>query len=214
MQLHEKYRPQNWADVVGQQKAVETIQRFKTGAGIAGRAFWISGKSGQGKTTIGKLIAAEVADAFYTEELDAGELSCSRLSEIERTMHLYGEGSKTGRGFIFNEAHGLKKAVIRQLLVLLERLPRHVVVVFTTTVDGMELFEEGIDANPLLSRCECISLAQRDVAQAFAKRAQEIAKAENLDGQPIAAYLRLVNDCGGNFRAVLQKIEQGKMLKN
>jgi replication-associated recombination protein RarA len=212
MQLHEKYRPQAWADVVGQNKAIETIQRFKSGAGLAGRAFWISGKSGQGKTTIGKLIAQEVADPFYTDEMDAGELNCSRLSDIERVMHLYGAGSKTGRAFIFNESHGLRKAVVRQFLVLLERLPRHIVVVFTTTIDGMELFEEGIDASPLLSRCECISLAQRDIAQAFAKRAQEIARAENLDGLPIAAYLRLVNDCGGNMRAVLQKIEQGKML--
>jgi len=213
MRLFEKYRPTTWPEVVGQDKAIKTIERFRDGAGLAGRAFWISGKSGQGKTTIGKLICAEVADPFYTDELDAGELTCSRLSEIERVMHLYGAGSKTGRAWIFNEAHGLRKAVIRQFLVLLEHLPRHIVVVFTTTVDGMELFEEGIDAGPLLSRCECISLSQRDVAQAFAKRAQEIAKAENLDGQPIAAYLRLVNDCGGNFRAVLQKIESGKMLK-
>jgi hypothetical protein len=112
-----------------------------------------------------------------------------------------------------NEAHGLKKAVVRQLLVLLERLPRHVVFVFTTTVDGMELFEEGIDANPLLSRCTCISMAQRDVAKAFAVRAQEIARAENLDGQPIEKYIRLVNDNGGNMRAVLQKIESGAMKK-
>ncbi|MBE3142903.1 MAG: hypothetical protein IMZ61_03150 [Planctomycetes bacterium] len=161
----------------------------------------------------GKLIAQEVADPFYTEELDAGELSVSRLTDIERAMQCYGGGGKSGRAYLLNEAHGLRKAVIRQLLVLLERLPRHVVFVFTTTVDGMELFEEGIDANPLLSRCTCISLAQRGLADAFALRAQEIAKAENLDGQDISKYVRLVNDSGGNMRAVLQSIESGKMLK-
>ena len=213
MNLAEKYRPASWPQVIGQDKAIETILRLKTAGGLAGRAFWLSGKSGQGKTTIGKLIAAEVADPFYTDELDAGELSVSRLTDIERTMQLYGAGGKSGRAYLLNESHGLRKAVVRQLLVLLERLPKHVVFVFTTTVDGMELFEEGIDANPLLSRCTCISLAQRGLAESFALRAQEIAKMENLDGRPIEDYTKLVNNCGGNFRAVLQKIEIGAMIK-
>ena len=49
MQLHEQYRPQEWSSVVGQDKA---IARFQTVAkrGIGGRCFWITGKSGTGKT--------------------------------------------------------------------------------------------------------------------------------------------------------------------
>ena len=45
------------------------------------------------------------------------------------------------------------------------------------------------------------------------KRAQEIAQAENLDGQPLDAYIKLVNRCKSNFRMVLQEIEKGYMLK-
>jgi len=82
--------------------------------------------------------------------------------------------------------------VIRQLLVLLERLPRHVVVVFTTTTEGQDsLFEDCDDASPLLSRCLRLDLARRDLAKAFAARAKQIAEAEGLDGQPIERYVRL-----------------------
>jgi hypothetical protein len=54
-------------------------------------------------------------------------------------------------------------------------------------------------------------LAQRDLAKAFAERCRQIAQAEGLDGQPIAAYERLAKDCKSNFRAMLQSIESGCM---
>jgi hypothetical protein len=104
--------------------------------------------------------------------------------------------------------------VIRQFLVLLERLPKHCTFIFTTTTDGMSMFEDdNMDANPFLSRTIEIALAQRGLAEAFAHRAMEIAKTENLDGQPLAKYVRLVNDKQGNMRAVLSAIEAGYMLK-
>ena len=81
-------------------------------------------------------------------------------------MALYGLGDKPGRAFIVNEAHGLRKDTIRQLLVLLERLPNHVVMIFTTTNEGQEsLFDDYSDANPLLSRCARLDLARRGVCQ-------------------------------------------------
>ena len=68
--LHEQYRPSTFADVVGQDKA---IARFRTVAnrGIGGRCFWITGKSGTGKTTIARLVARELADPFCIEETNA-----------------------------------------------------------------------------------------------------------------------------------------------
>ena len=68
MQLHEQYRPTTWGGVVGQDEAVK---RFRTIAkrGVGGRAFWIAGPSGTGKTTIARLIAAEIADPFNRIEL-------------------------------------------------------------------------------------------------------------------------------------------------
>jgi DNA polymerase III gamma/tau subunit len=212
MQLHEKYRPQTWSDVVGQDKAVARIIAMRDRCGLSGRAFWISGKSGTGKTTIARLIAAEVADDFFTTEIDATTLTPAALAEIERIQQARGWG-KGGRAYLINEAHGLRRDTIKQLLVTLERLPPHVVWIFTTTSDQQDkLFDDYDDAGPLLSRCTVISLAQRDLADSFAERARSIAQAEGLDGKPLAEYKRLVNRHKGNLRYALQDIENGAML--
>ena len=213
-QLHEKYRPKQWSEVVGQEKVIAKINhlRGRTLAGLAGRAFWLSGKSGTGKTSIARLIAADVSDELNTYEIDAGTCTVEELRRIEGYWALYGMGEKTGRAFIVNEAHGLKAAAIRQLLVMLERMPGHCVMIFTTTIDGENLFEENMDSSPMLSRCVRLDLAQRDLAKAFAERAAQIAASENLGSAPIATIVKIVNDCRSNFRAVLQSIEAGALL--
>ena len=67
MQLHEEYRPKQWSEVVGQDKAIEKIETVAK-RGIGGRAFFLSGQSGTGKTTIAYLIAQEIADEFASRE--------------------------------------------------------------------------------------------------------------------------------------------------
>ena len=123
MQLQEKYRPTDLKSVIGQDKAVRKIRTLEA-RGLTGRAFWISGASGTGKTTIARIVAGLVADEVCTVEVDGGELTTGTLDDFERSMHLYGMG-KPGRAFIINEAQGLSKRAIRRLLVLLEPIPAH-----------------------------------------------------------------------------------------
>jgi replication-associated recombination protein RarA len=163
------------------------------------------------KTTIAMLLASEVADPFCITELDAGQLTPAMVSQIEQEMTFYGWGGK-GRAYIINEAHGLRKAAIRQLLVLLKRLPNHVAIIFTTTTEGQDmLFEDNEDTGPLLSRCVELRLSRRDLAKPFAERAKQIAESVGLDGQPLEKYVRLVQSCKNNLRTVLQEIEKGIM---
>jgi len=113
MNIYEKYRPKQWADVIGQDKVIEQILQLKK-RGLAGRAYWISGQSGTGKTTIARLLAQDVADEWYIEEVDATSLTPAVLSKIESAMQLYSLG-KGGRAIIINEAHGLSRPAVRQL---------------------------------------------------------------------------------------------------
>jgi DNA polymerase-3 subunit gamma/tau len=211
--MAEEFRPRTWGDVVGQDKAVARIRALAK-RGLAGRAYWISGQSGTGKTTIGRLIAAEVADDDLIREVDAAGLTVSALRELESEMGIRGWG-KGGRAYLVNEAHALRKDVIRQLLVMLERIPSHVVIVFTTTTEGQEaLFEDFDDASPLLSRCLRIDLSRRDLCGPFADVIVRNCRAAGLlNGKPDSYYVarmdRFLKRNKNNCRAGYQAAESG-----
>ncbi len=212
--LYEQYRPAKWSEVVGQSKAMKTIRGLKK-RGFGGRAFWISGLSGSGKTTIARLIAAEIADDLFISEYDSAEVFTAEVYEdIEKSMYLYGAG-KGGRAYIINEAHGLRVWMIRRLLGLLERIPSHVVFIFTTTKEGQAgLFESQIDAGPLLSRCMNIPLrSDKSLAKSFGTLCKRIAMKEGLDGKPLSEYVKKCLEFENNCRSMLQAVEAGQMLK-
>ncbi len=196
MRLTEKYRPTTLQGVVGQDKAVATIERLSDS--IGGRAFWITGKSGTGKTTLARIIAGQMADRWTTTETVGRQLTVNGLRNMSQSWHLIPLGDKPGYALIVNEAHGLSKPVIEVLLDLIESLKDNVAVIFTTTNDGNDLFEEHIDAGPFASRCISIKLTSQGLAPKFAERLREIAQGEGLDGKPTSEYVKLVNACRGN----------------
>lgn len=208
--LYERYRPCTLDEVIGQPAAVRKLRRFVDSGTVAGRAFWFFGRSGNGKTTLARILAGEVAEPDWTEELDAIDLTAARLRQIlER--HRYRPMFGNGHAVIVNEAHGIRDA--KRLLGVLEPVAHNVVWIFTTTLEGQLTFDGMADAGPVLSRCQPVKLATKGVAVAFAQRALDIAQTEGLDGQPLSAYKELVNQARGNMRAVLQAIEAGEMLK-
>ncbi len=212
MQLCEQYRPRTFADVIGQKPSIRRIKRLRERAGLAGRAYWISGPSGTGKTTIARLVAAEVATEWAIEEADATDLTASRVRELERQSHCLGLGTPNGRAYIVNESHAMRQPVVRQFLTTLERVPPHVVWIFTTTVAGQKrLFEGCIDASPLVSRCVRLTLDTANLEIYMARRARKIARTEGLDSKPLEDYVTLVRQHHCNLRAVLQEIEAGVM---
>ena len=208
--LYEAYRPRTFGEVIGQDRAIAGIKSvLKRGWG--GRAFWIQGDSGTGKSTLAAIIAAEGADPFYVRTVTANELSVADIRDIEGGLHMFG-GGRGGRALIIEEAHGLRQDVVKYLLVMLENLPNHSICVFTTTGAGQrEIAKDNHDTGPLMSRCVVVKLGGIGFLEAAASRVAEIADREGLNGQPLSEYIRLLERCRGNMRAALQEVEAGAM---
>lgn len=216
--IHHRYRPTTWTEFVGQDKAVRTVRRIIERPEFDRGSFWIeasgANNSGVGKTTLAWLIARQLADEFFVTEINGGRCDRRAIQDIERSCRLYSFSTdKPFRVWIVNESHAIPQSGVDEFLQLLDPPPKHCCVIFTTTRKVDESLFGDHDSGPFASRCHCITLTNQGLAQAFAIRAKYIAETENLDGQPISAYVKLVQSCKNNMRAVLQRIEAGDMLE-
>lgn len=208
--LTEKYRPKSFDEVVGQSKAMKKIRTLLE-RGVGGRAILLTGESGQGKTTIARLIAQEIAKDYCIIEIDAQRVTLDVLREFDRLCL----GRPLGGGyhvFIINECHGLNTRVVSELQTILEasHVQRNGTFLFTTTTKGQRhLFDTKFDAIPFLSRCIQIELDWRGSELDFALRAREIAQNESLDGRSLEDYLKLATEHKCNLRSMLNYIETG-----
>lgn len=61
-------------------------------------------------------------------------------------------GEKSGRAWIINEIHTMSSDAVGKWLTALERIPDHAVIIFTTTIEGIEAFGDSRrDARPFVS---------------------------------------------------------------
>lgn len=227
MELIDQFRPREWSQVVGQDKALKTLDLWRKRGGLLGRKVWISGKSGTGKTTIARLIAAEVADPTAIKEVSAKALSVGDIREEFRKLlfrPLF--GAQHGRVLIINEVHLMRKDVVTEFLTLTEDgpdgcFPQHAILITTTTAEGALRFEDAPDCDSaaFLSRFGSkLPLSQTGIADAFAANCARIARKEDLiaDGMTDEDLLkrckRLAQDNRSNHREMLAQIESGALL--
>lgn len=210
MQLAEKYRPRNVDGIVGQPKAVARVKELGR-RGYGGRAYLISGPSGTGKTTIARIIADLVAAPLAIEETNAADCTIADIRRIELEWHttcLAPAGCPNGRAYIFNEVHLMRGSIVSRFLTTLEAIPSHVVVIFTTTTEGMSLFSDESDALPFASRCDQIKTTGEGFQRPAAEYLRQCCQLEGIDLDPARCAAK-AKELKGNLRAMFQAADTG-----
>ncbi|KKN90058.1 hypothetical protein LCGC14_0231710 [marine sediment metagenome] len=132
--LHVKYRPDNFDDVLGQWTAIQSIKKVL--ADDKGHVFLLTGPSGVGKTTIARIIANTIGcDSQNLIEIDAATYTgIDAMRSVTDLLKYRAMGKHPNRAIIIDEVHALSKQAWQSLLKALEEPPSHVYFILCTTV--------------------------------------------------------------------------------
>ncbi len=194
--LARKYRPETFADLVGQEAMVRTLKNAFAADRIA-HAFVMTGIRGTGKTTTARIIAKglncvgpdgaggpttepcgvcepcrAIAEGRHVDVLEmdaASRTGVGDIREIIDSVH-YRAASARFKVYIIDEVHMLSTAAFNALLKTLEEPPAHVKFIFATT----EIRKVPVT---VLSRCQRFDL-KRIEPEVMIALLQRIAKAE------------------------------------
>ena len=200
-----KYRPQRFADVVGQEHVTQTLANA-IDAGRIAHAYIFCGPRGTGKTTIARIFAKclnctdgpksdfplddpkglEIAEGRSIDVLEidgASNNGVEQVRELRETVK-YAPASSKFKIYIIDEVHMLSTAAFNALLKTLEEPPAHVKFLFATTDPEKVL-------PTILSRCQRFDL-RRIPASLITEHLKYIAKQEkvNIDAEALHAIAR------------------------
>jgi DNA polymerase III subunit gamma/tau len=188
-----KYRPQKFADVVGQEHVTQTLANAIAQKRIA-HAYLFCGPRGTGKTTIARIFAkalnctggpkidfddndSRVQEITEGRSLDVLEIDGASNNGVEQVRELretckYAPANSPFKIYIIDEVHMLSTAAFNALLKTLEEPPAHVKFMFATTDPEKVL-------PTILSRCQRFDL-RRIPSALITKHLAEIAGKEKV----------------------------------
>jgi DNA polymerase III subunit gamma/tau len=198
--LYRKYRPQSFAEVIGQEHIVKVLEGA-TKLGNIAHAYLFSGSRGTGKTSMARILARAIGTSAndLTEMDAASNRGIDDVREIRESVNTLPFESKY-KVYIIDEVHMLTKDAWNAFLKTLEEPPAHVVFILATT--ELEKVPETV-----VSRCQTFTFRAPNQAT-LQEFALSVAKKEGFTLTPDAAELvALLGD--GSFRdahGILEKV--------
>ena len=218
--LYRKFRPDNFADVKGQDHIVTTLTN-QINANRIGHAYLFCGTRGTGKTTVAKILAKAVNCQHPVNGSPCNECEMCKAIQAGTSMNVIEIDAASNNGvdnireireevtyrptegnykvYIIDEVHMLSTGAFNALLKTLEEPPSYVIFILATT----EAHKIPIT---ILSRCQRYDFHRISI-DTIAARLTELLKAEGVEAEEKAVrYVAKAGD--GSMRDALSLLDQ------
>ncbi|HEY1522473.1 MAG TPA: DNA polymerase III subunit gamma/tau [Solirubrobacteraceae bacterium] len=218
--LYRRHRPRTFADVVGQEHVVRTLQNAVQQDKVH-HAYLFVGSRGTGKTSMAKILAAclncergptiepcgvcesctAIASASSLDVIEMDAASNNSVDDIRDLREKVGYAPVSGRHkvYILDEAHMLSTQAWNAFLKTLEEPPPRTIFVLATT-EAQKVLPTVVD------RCHRFDFGRPSVQQVGTVLSR-VVEAESIDADPAALTL-IARHATGSFRDALGTLEQ------